>query len=376
MEARGCARSRRPLPALLLILLLPPAAGAAGAADARWSGQGTTPHLQSIFLGRCAEYIAVLSPELRDKNCTAIWEAFKLVLDKDPCSVLPSDYDLFINLSRHSIPRDKSLFWENNHLLVTSYAENGRRFMPLCNVLYGMVGDFLSWCRQKNASGLDYQSCPTSEDCENNPVDSYWKSASIQYAKDSSGVINVMLNGSEPTGAYPVKGFFADFEIPHLQKDKITRIEIWVMHEIGGTNVESCGEGSVKILEERLEKMGFQYSCINDYKPVKLLQCVQHSTHPDCALNSSAPKQFSDLMCWTFCDCLACPYSGRGHQLALLPEATGHAFQLPYRADTQVPGRRVDSSLQARTLGGPRCGRTLATQGVDGAGNQVKLRMG
>ena len=43
----------------------------------------------------------------RDKNCTAIWEAFKVVLDKDPCSVLPSDYDLFINLSRHSIPRDK-----------------------------------------------------------------------------------------------------------------------------------------------------------------------------------------------------------------------------------------------------------------------------
>lgn len=43
----------------------------------------------------------------RDRNCTAIWEAFKVVLDKDPCSVLPSDYDLFINLSRHSIPRDK-----------------------------------------------------------------------------------------------------------------------------------------------------------------------------------------------------------------------------------------------------------------------------
>ena len=43
----------------------------------------------------------------RDKNCTAIWEAFKVVLDKDPCSVRPSDYDLFINLSRHSIPRDK-----------------------------------------------------------------------------------------------------------------------------------------------------------------------------------------------------------------------------------------------------------------------------
>ncbi|MBZ3882567.1 ADP-ribosyl cyclase/cyclic ADP-ribose hydrolase 2 [Sciurus carolinensis] len=259
MAARGCAPWWLPLLQLLLLQL------GAGAAGERWGGEGTSPHLQSIFLGRCAEYSSLLRPELRDKNCTAIWEAFKVVLDKDPCSVLPSDYDLFIDLSMHSIPRDKSLFWENNHLLVTSYSDNTRRFMPLCDVLYGRVGDFLSWCRQKNGSGLDYQSCPTSEDCENNPVDSYWKRASMQYSRDSSGVIYVMLNGSEPTGAYPVKGFFADFEIPYFQKDKITRIEIWVMHEIGGPNVESCGEGSVKILEERLEAMGFQYSCINDY---------------------------------------------------------------------------------------------------------------
>jgi len=28
--------------------------------------------------------------------------------------------------------------------------------------------------------GLDYQSCPTAEDCENNAVDAYWKSASMQ----------------------------------------------------------------------------------------------------------------------------------------------------------------------------------------------------
>ncbi|KAL1790249.1 ADP-ribosyl cyclase/cyclic ADP-ribose hydrolase 2 [Sigmodon hispidus] len=289
MAAQGCAS---PLwlcrwLSLLLPLLLEPRAAAA-----RWSGPGTTPHLQSIFLGRCAEYTTLLNLQPGNKNCTAIWEAFKVVLDKDPCSVLPSDYDLFINLSRHSIPRDKSLFWENNHLLVTSFAENTRRLMPLCDVLYGKVGDFLSWCRQENASELDYQSCPMSEDCENNAVDSYWKSASMQYSRDSSGVINVMLNGSEPKGAYPLKGFFADFEIPYLQKDKITRIEIWVMHEVGGPKVESCGEGSVKILEDRLEALGFQHSCIDDYPPVKFLMCVDHTTHPDCVMNSaSAPMQ-------------------------------------------------------------------------------------
>ncbi|XP_036776973.2 ADP-ribosyl cyclase/cyclic ADP-ribose hydrolase 2 [Manis pentadactyla] len=287
MAAGGCAPSRlQLLPGFLVGLL----AGlrAAGAAGARWGGEGSSPHLRSIFLGRCADYSALLSPAQRDKNCTAIWEAFKVVLDKDPCSVFPSDYDLFINLSRHTIPRDKSLFWENNHLLVTSYAENTRRLMPLSDVLYGRVGDFLSWCRKKNASGLDYESCPTSEDCENNPVDSFWKRASMQYSQESSGVIHVMLNGSEPTGAYPVKGFFADFEIPYFQKNKITRIEIWVMHDIGKPKVESCGEGSVKILEDRLEEMGFRHSCINDYLPVKLLMCVDHSTHPDCSLNSAA----------------------------------------------------------------------------------------
>ncbi|XP_075799154.1 ADP-ribosyl cyclase/cyclic ADP-ribose hydrolase 2 isoform X1 [Microtus pennsylvanicus] len=280
MAAQGCSLSLWLWLSLLLSLLL-----GERAAAARWSGAGTTPHLQSIFLGRCAEYTTLLSLQPGHQNCTAIWEAFKAVLDKDPCSVRPSDYDLFINLSRHSLPRDKSLFWENNHLLVTSFAENARRFMPLCDVLYGKVGDFLSWCRQENASGLDYQSCPTSEDCENNAVDSYWKRASMQYSRDSSGVINVMLNGSEPTGAYPVKGFFADFEIPYLQKDKITRIEIWVMHEVGGPIVESCGEGSVKILEDRLETLGFQHNCIDDYRPVKFLMCVDHSTHPDCVMS-------------------------------------------------------------------------------------------
>ncbi|KAK1346041.1 hypothetical protein QTO34_008510 [Cnephaeus nilssonii] len=292
MAAQGCALSGMSLwlPALLLLLLLllppPLAPGSAGASGARWSSEGTTPHLQSIFLGRCTEYLALLNPQLRDKNCTDIWEAFQGVLAKDPCSVLPSDYDLLINLSRHSIPRDQSLFWENNQFLVASYAENTRRFMPLGDVLYGRIVDRLSWCRQENASGLDYQSCPASEDCEDNAVDSFWKRASMQYAKDSSGVIHVMLNGSEPTGAYPVQGFFADFEIPYLQKDKITRIEIWVMHEIGGPILESCGEGSVKILEDRLKGMGFQYSCTNNHLPVKLLMCVDHSKHPDCALTS------------------------------------------------------------------------------------------
>lgn len=67
MAGLGRARGGRPRPALLLLLLLLHLRWplVAGAADKRWSGPGTTPHLQSIFLGRCAEQIALLNPELR-----------------------------------------------------------------------------------------------------------------------------------------------------------------------------------------------------------------------------------------------------------------------------------------------------------------------
>jgi len=37
-----------------------------------------------------------------------MWEAFKnAFINKDPCSILPQDYELFINLSLHTIPPNK-----------------------------------------------------------------------------------------------------------------------------------------------------------------------------------------------------------------------------------------------------------------------------
>ncbi|XP_010012375.1 PREDICTED: ADP-ribosyl cyclase/cyclic ADP-ribose hydrolase 2-like, partial [Nestor notabilis] len=143
-----------------------------------------------------------------EKNCSEIWEAFKSAfINKDPCSILPEDYELFINLSLHTIPPNKSsLFWENNHLLVNSFAGRGRRYMSLADTLFGCFGDFLNWCGQANSIELDYESCPTTEECENNAVESFWRMTSITYAQHSSGVIHVLLNGSAVGGAYPEPG--------------------------------------------------------------------------------------------------------------------------------------------------------------------------
>ncbi|XP_069712405.1 ADP-ribosyl cyclase/cyclic ADP-ribose hydrolase 2-like [Phaenicophaeus curvirostris] len=256
----------------------------------KWKGEGTTPNLESIVLGRCYEYIRIVNPAVGEKNCSELWEAFKSAfISKDPCSILPEDYERFISLSLHTIPPNKSLFWENNQLLVNSFADRGRRYMSLADTLTGFFADFLNWCGQANSAGLDYESCPTMEECENNAVDSFWRMASVTYAQHSSGVIHVLLNGSAAGGAYPEPGYFADYEIPNLQKDKISQIVIWVVDNIEGPDLESCGKNTVKKLEDRLKDLGFDVACADNYKSVMLLLCLDYPDDAQCTLSSSAP---------------------------------------------------------------------------------------
>ncbi|KFV62891.1 ADP-ribosyl cyclase 2, partial [Dryobates pubescens] len=241
----------------------------------KWKGEGTTPNLESIVIGRCYDYIRIVNPAVGEKNCSEIWEAFKnAFIHKDPCSILPKDYELFINLSFHTIPPNKSLFWENNRLLVNSFADRGRRYMSLADTLFGYLVDFLNWCGQANSTGLDYESCPTTEECEKNPVESFWRMASATYAQHSSGVIHVLLNGSAAGGAYPEPGFFADYEIPNLQKDKISEIVIWVVDDIEGPDRDSCGTLTVEVLENRLRNLGYDVTCTDNYKSVMFLLCL------------------------------------------------------------------------------------------------------
>ncbi|XP_021252030.1 ADP-ribosyl cyclase/cyclic ADP-ribose hydrolase 2-like isoform X2 [Numida meleagris] len=256
----------------------------------KWKGEGTTQNLESITIGRCYDYIRVVNPAVGEKNCSELWEAFKnAFINKDPCNILPQDFELFFKLSLHAIPAGKSLFWENNQLLVNSFSSRARRYMTLGDTLFGFFGDFLNWCGQENSTGLDYESCPTAEECENNAVDAFWRMASMTYAQHSSGVIHVLLNGSAEGGAYPVKGFFADYEIPYLQRDKISQIVIWVVDDIEGPNTDSCGYNTVRILEDRLKALGYDVTCTDNYKPVMFLLCLDNPDHSKCTLSSSAP---------------------------------------------------------------------------------------
>ncbi|NXH70663.1 BST1 hydrolase, partial [Hydrobates tethys] len=60
--------------------------------------------------------------------------------------------------------------------------------------------------------------------------------------------------------------FFADYEIPNLQKDKISQIVIWVVDDIEGPDTDSCGMHTVEILENRLKTLGYDVTCTDNYK--------------------------------------------------------------------------------------------------------------
>ncbi|XP_069832563.1 ADP-ribosyl cyclase/cyclic ADP-ribose hydrolase 2 isoform X2 [Dendropsophus ebraccatus] len=229
----------------------------------QWTGPGTTPNLETIVIGRCNDYIETVNPSVGKKNCSAIWEAFKSAfVSKDPCAVLPSDYERYINLTLHDLPIDKSLFWENNKQLVHRLSDRGKRYMPLGDTLMGWLGDNVNFCGSRNNSGFDYTSCPITSECEHNPEESFWRLASITYAQHSHGEIQIMLNGSTPGGAFPEPR-------------------------------DSCGENSIATLQSVLSRRGFPYKCYDNYRQVRILQCVDFPGNPACSTNSGIGRTLS-----------------------------------------------------------------------------------
>lgn len=64
--------------------------------------------------------------------------------------------------------------------------------------------------------GLDYQSCPTSEDCENNAVNSFWKRASMQVMLGwAAGWLSVWEHGTEGFRDWAIGSLFSCLE-PHF----------------------------------------------------------------------------------------------------------------------------------------------------------------
>ncbi|XP_026555793.1 ADP-ribosyl cyclase/cyclic ADP-ribose hydrolase 1-like [Pseudonaja textilis] len=257
------------------------------AEEHQWKGRGTTEHLLEIVLGRCYNFINTMNPELRNKDCFRVRKLFEQAFRyKDPCNATKEDYQPLMDLARYSIPCNKSLFWSKTNDLAHQYTKTNNNFLTLEDTLLGYIADGITWCGNPSGSGINYESCPKWTECENNPGSVYWKLASKMFAETSCGTVQVMLNGSIANGAFRKSSIFGSVEIVNLNPEKVSKMQIWLMHDIGGPQRETCTGHSIAQLRETLENRSIIVSCEDNYRPAQLLQCSRNPNHTTCTLCS------------------------------------------------------------------------------------------
>ncbi|XP_025742890.1 ADP-ribosyl cyclase/cyclic ADP-ribose hydrolase 1 [Callorhinus ursinus] len=249
----------------------------------QWKGEGTTAHLYEILLGRCYTYTQIVRPELGHKDCQKIGKAFtKAFLSKDPCSSTEQDYQPLMELTDEPVPCDKTLFWSKSSELAHDYTRVRQDMFTLEDTLLGYMADGLKWCGDPGSSEMNYHSCPDwREDCSNNSFSVFWNTVSKRFAEDACGVVHVVLNGSI-RNTFDERSTFGRVEVFNLRPEKVNRLQAWVMHDLGSVHSDSCSSSSVNDLKQILKRRSITFSCQNNYRPIRLLQCVKNPGHSSC----------------------------------------------------------------------------------------------
>ncbi|XP_038601460.1 ADP-ribosyl cyclase/cyclic ADP-ribose hydrolase 1-like [Tachyglossus aculeatus] len=253
----------------------------------KWQGRGTTENLQEIILGRCFNFIRTVNPaQLRDTDCTKIWDTFKnAFIQKNPCEITVNDYQPLMELAAHpanKVPCNKTLLWSKSYELAHRFARAQSDLFTLEDTFLGYIADGISWCGNSESSEVNYQSCPHWDECANSPESVYWKTASKMFAEAACGVVHVMLNGSLGKDAFRNDSVFGSVEVFHLDPEKVHSVQIWVMHNIGGPSSDSCKGSSINNLKSILERRNIKSFCEDNYRPVQFIQCAENPDHRDC----------------------------------------------------------------------------------------------
>ncbi|VFV31325.1 adp-ribosyl cyclase 1 [Lynx pardinus] len=135
-------------------------------------------------------------------------------------------------------------------------------------------------CRQQFE--MNYQSCPDRRtDCSNNSVSVFWNTVSKRFAEDACGVVHVLLNGSVHN-TFDERSTFARVEVFNLHPEKVHTLQAWVMQDIRNISSDSCSDASIKNLKLILSKRNITFTCENNYRPIRFLQCVKYPEHSSC----------------------------------------------------------------------------------------------
>ncbi|XP_077592253.1 ADP-ribosyl cyclase/cyclic ADP-ribose hydrolase 1 [Stigmatopora nigra] len=252
-----------------------------GACSGRPRGIGTTPNIKQIVMGRCFNYITLVNPSTR-YDCEAIWRAFEdAVVKQNSCDVAMEHYRHMFREMPQTRACDRFLFWSKTKKFIQDYTAIAPHFWTLEDTLAGYMFNDLVWCRQQENSGFNFSSCPEWSACLHHPVHSLWRQASKNFAEMACGNITVLLNGSIEN-AFSKNSMFGSVELDHLNPDRVNYVNIRVVTNLDGPSRESCSRGSILDLIHILQSRGFRWTCSDNDRILKILQCVQKPEHSWC----------------------------------------------------------------------------------------------
>ncbi|XP_041823846.1 ADP-ribosyl cyclase/cyclic ADP-ribose hydrolase 1 [Melanotaenia boesemani] len=242
---------------------------------------GTTPNIKHIVVGRCFTYTTVVNPNSR-YDCEKIWRHFEeAVVKQSSCNVTVEHYNRMFNVMPQIWPCNRFLFWSKTRALMHSYAGVFRHFWTLEDTLVGYMFNDLIWCGQEADSDFDFNSCPEWSTCRNHPVFSLWRQASQNFAEMACGNITVLLNGSI-VNAFNRKSMFGSVELDSLNPQRVEYVNIKVVTNLEGPQIESCSKGSIVDLIQILQSRGFHWTCTDRDPTLMILQCIQDPKHSFC----------------------------------------------------------------------------------------------
>ena len=136
----------------------------------------------------------------------------------------------------------------------------------------GYLINRLTFCSKKKSSNFDYESCPYNCVACNS---SFWNAAARNFAEKASGTVSIVLNGSNPEGAYSNSSTLAKYQIPYLNSRRVDSATIILLNSPGQGKNETCSSpDSLTDLFNALTAENISYTCIDGAKEVLAIFCA------------------------------------------------------------------------------------------------------
>ncbi|CAL8313458.1 unnamed protein product [Merluccius merluccius] len=210
-----------------------------------------TGTFKATFLEKCEKITA----ESGSPDCVKVWSAFEQAyVGRDPCEVPMEAYDHLISTAPPQPACNRMMFWSKTKDLAHLVSDSCYQTME--DTLLGSVLDGQTWCGKKGSSNTYTSGCPGWTECENNPVKSFWKRGSTEFAAVACGNTTAMLNGSIAT-PFSSASIFA-IEVTQFTSDRMRSLTVIMV--TNDVVVSNCTNESLKDLQKELDP-GIRYIC-------------------------------------------------------------------------------------------------------------------